>query len=55
MFVKLVFKKCLLTACGVISNEVMFGSIIDTKAGEVYAEEKPTTKDPIDTLIAAKI
>lgn len=37
-----------------ISKDVTFLSVIDTKAGEVYAEENPTTIEPSDTDNAAK-
>lgn len=36
-----------------MSNDVIFLSCIDTKAGEVYADEKPTTIEPSDTDSAA--
>jgi hypothetical protein len=44
-----------LTSCSVTSNDVILGSRIETKAGEVYAEENPTTIEPIETAMAAKI
>jgi hypothetical protein len=44
-----------LTSCSVTSKDVIVVFRIDTNAGEVYADENPTTIDPIDTAIAARI
>jgi hypothetical protein len=39
----------------VTSNDVILVSRMETNAGEVYAEENPTTIDPIETAMAANI
>lgn len=44
----------ILTSWSDKSNDVWLRSRIDTKAGDVYAEEKPTTIDPSDTDKAAR-
>jgi hypothetical protein len=45
----------MLTACSDTSNAVVVLSFIETKAGDVYADENPTANEPIDTDKAAKI
>lgn len=43
-----------ITWFSVTVKSVMFGFLIDGKAGDVYPDEKPTTSDPRDTDKAAK-
>lgn len=45
----------ILTACSVTSKFVIVSFLIDTKAGDVYADEYPTTIEPIETAMAARI